>query len=87
MQDLRRGRDLQNPCKGASRKGVHGRSGRGPGGVGVSGGGPGGQKKAAQSTKKPEKRSGTVWLGGSSRPNGSGYPLSVPAVPHPPSPI
>ena len=41
--------------------------------------------------KNPEKRSGTVWLayyaatsricaGGSSKPNGSGYPLSVPAV-------
>ena len=61
----------------------------GPGGPGLSRGGSG--------RKNQEKRSGTVWLptaqqhpgfcaGGSSRPNGSGYPLSVPAVAHPPPP-
>ena len=36
---------------------------------------------------KQEKRSGTVFCaGGSSRPNGSGYPLSVPALTPPPPP-
>ena len=42
---------------------------------------------AAKSTKKPEKRSGAVWLGyyaatsGSSRTNGSGYPFLCLAPP------
>ena len=65
----------------------------GPGGPGVSGGGPGGSREVQggsrgfgrKTAKKPEKRSGTPTTqqhpgfsaGGSSRPNGSGYPLSV----------
>ena len=51
--------------------------------------------KTAKNTKKPEKRSGTVWLAYCSNIQdfvqevpvgqiGSGYPLSVPAVAHPP---
>ena len=60
--------------------GSRGFQGRSRGGPEVLGG------KTAKNTKKPEKRSGTVQQhpgfvsGGSSRPNGSGYPLSVPAV-------
>ena len=57
--------------------------------------GPGGSrgcKGVQKNTKKPEKRSRGIWLqqhpgfcaGGSSRTNGSGYPLAVPAVAHPP---
>ena len=66
------------------------------GGPGDAREGPGEvQRFWAKNTKKPEKCSGTVCLayytqqhpgfcaGGSSRPNGSGYPLSVPAVVHP----
>ena len=63
---------------------------------GMSGGGFMGFRggSGGKTRKNQKKRSGTVWLattqqhsgfcaGGSSRPNGSVYPLSVPAVAHP----
>ena len=39
------------------------------------------QRKTAKNMKKPEKRSGTLWLAFYARPNGSGY---LGAVAHPP---
>ena len=71
---------------------------RGGGVQGCLGGGPGGSRRGPgkvqrfwAKNKKNQKntimaglRSNIQGAGGSSRPNGSGYPLSVPAVAHPP---
>ena len=95
VQEGRQGRRMSpgDLMRGGFRgfKGVQGCLGGVQGVPGGAQGGPEvlGRKRAKN--KKPEKRSGAVWLaatpgfcaGGSSKTNGSGYPLSVPAVAHP----
>ena len=78
--------------RGSGRPGCLGGGGvqGGPGGAGVSGGRAGGWKFWRENSEKPrknQKNAPELCAGGSSRPNGSGYPLSVPAVAHPPFPL
>ena len=81
---------MGNQARGV--QGVQGCLGRGF--QGGSRGAPGGSRGFVLKTRKNKKNAPELWIAhyaatsrilcSSSRPNGSGYPLSVPAVAHPP---